>query len=242
MRFLSLAVIAFPLNAVIVENLAFNDEPRRHSAQQEDSSNSEFQNPYLSPVTESYTDNEIMVLTQSVNAVLEGITQLSRDQSSLSERIEQLEVHQREFMGYIHESLMATNENTPSEQYIQDYDTGVTLMQQNKMDAALKHWQHFIEQYPASGKVPAAYYWIGEIYYVRQQDDLAKDAYMYLIDNYPDFEKSSDALYKLGQILFNQGSVAQARQYWGQVIKNYPQSSIAKLAKQQMSQTHTDNS
>lgn len=241
-------LLSTPLHAVVIESFEFDEQLSLYDTQEQISpevsqeiaslSLQEISTPTPSSRTTQASD-EIVVLTQSVNSIIETLQQIHTEQRQLSQKVEGLENHQREFMGYIHNKLLAKNELTGSEKCDQDYESGLVLMKQNKMEAGLKHWQEFIELYPTADKVPAAYYWIGEIYYVMQKDDFAKDAYMHLVTNHPEYEKSSDAMYKIGQIFYNQGSIKEAQGYWQKIVETYPQSSVSKLAKQQLSEIRT---
>ena len=180
------------------------------------------------------------VIEQNFNQIVEMLEKLEQTHQELDHKITNLEAHQREFMGYIHDHFMAKNDSSSHQdhQQDQDYSLGLTLMKQQKMEAALTYWQDFIERYPQSYQTPWAYYWVGEVYYVLEKDDYALDAYKYLVQNYPSFEKSPEALYKIGQIFYNQGSLITAQEYWQKVLAQYPSSSMSQLAKQQLSEVH----
>lgn len=186
-----------------------------------------------------FNEDQLLALTQSINALSESLETLDKAHQQLHSKIEGLESHQREFMGYIHDKFLASSTTQTTDAQEQDYEYGLTLMKQNKMEVALTHWQEFIDKHGDTSKAPAAYYWIGEIYYVLQQDDFAKDSYMYLINNYPENEKSPDAMYKIGQIFYNQGSQKNAEKYWQMIIETHPKSSVSKLAKQQLSEVRS---
>ena len=179
---------------------------------------------------------EIALFSQTLNAILETIVEVQQDQKSLNQKIENLENHQREFMSYVHHEMSQNNHESLKDQFYEQYDYGISLMQQNKMDLALEHWQKFIENFQHTHDVSSAYYWVGEIYYVKNQDDLAKDAYLYLSEQNPQAEKASEALFKVGQICQNQGSIEQAKDYWVKLLTQYPHSSVASLAKQQLAE------
>lgn len=213
--------------AVIVESLPLEPEQISSSTQ----SHSHYEE-LLERQEELSKQN--LSLQKSLYHLEEKVDNLEHSIEDLRQSIESFGQHQREFMGYIAQSLLHTGSEQSSFESERAYDLGLELMKQNKIQAALTHWQEFLEQYHASEQAPYAYYWISEIYYLLQEDDLAKDSYSFLVKNYPNFEKNPDALYKIAQILYNQGSHEKAEEHWQHIIQRYPKSSAAALSKQQL--------
>jgi tol-pal system protein YbgF len=225
--FLLLFFLPHTLKAITIESLPLDENEFSHSL---DHPSSTMQ--LLQKKEELLEQN--FSLQRSIQLLEEKMERLDQNTQLLQENIESFGQHQREFMGYITQTLLDKEKKQDNTEIQKAYNIGLELMKQNKIQAALAHWQYFLEQYQNVEQTPYAYYWVAEIYYLLQEDDLAKDSYLFLVKNYPNFEKKPDALYKIAQILYNFGSSDQAQQYWQEIIDSYPKSTAAALSKQQL--------
>ena len=76
--------------------------------------------------------------------------------------------------------------------------------------AALAFKQHVID-YPASPYTANAYYWLGEIYLLQGQDEMARQAFTLVVEQHPNHGKAMDATFKLGKIYHQLGETDRAR-------------------------------
>ena len=94
-----------------------------------------------------------------------------------------------------------------------DYDRAVGLLLQNRdLDGAIVAFQNHIDKYPNSAFIPNAYYWLGEIYDLRDQKDLALQSFRIVVDIYTDHNKAMDARFKLGKLYHKLGQDQVAKQ------------------------------
>lgn len=117
-----------------------------------------------------------------------------------------------------------------------DYKAAYALLspQQRRYDEAAKAFRQFLEKYPGSPLAANAQYWLGEAYYVSQNNAEAKAAFEQLVRKYPDSAKVPGALYKIGRIKAAEGDRVGARQLYERVLEEYPSSPAAGLAREQL--------
>ena len=94
-----------------------------------------------------------------------------------------------------------------------DYDMASSLLLKNRdLDNAIVAFQRHIDSYPESPYIANAYYWLGEIYDLRDQTDLALQAFRIVVDIYTDHSKAMDARFKLGKLYHKLGQDQIAKQ------------------------------
>lgn len=94
-----------------------------------------------------------------------------------------------------------------------DYDMASSLLLKNRdLDNAIVAFQRHIDVYPESPYIANAYYWLGEIYDLRDQTDLALQAFRIVVDIYTDHSKAMDARFKLGKLYHKLGQDQIAKQ------------------------------
>ena len=102
----------------------------------------------------------------------------------------------------------AVNSEEIAENYAQA--SNLLLKQRDFNGAVLAFKQHIID-YPASPYIANAHYWLGEIYLLQGQDELARQAFTMVAEQYPTHGKALDANFKLGKIYHQLGEVDRAR-------------------------------
>lgn len=110
------------------------------------------------------------------------------------------------------------------------YQTAYYLIQNKDYDGALRAFQMLATSYPQGKYLPNAYYWLGEIYLVKGNLDLAADSFNKVYSNYPGHPKAADSLLKLGYVEYSKGQWKQAEQFLVQVKNQFPGSTSAQLA------------
>lgn len=112
------------------------------------------------------------------------------------------------------------------------YQSAYSLVKQQKFDQAITAYQAFIKNYPNSSLLPNAYYWLGELYMVKNLTQEAERVFLTVIETYPESRKVPDASYKLGLVYARYGQLDKAKTQMNDVKKQHPNSTAAKLASQ----------
>lgn len=94
-----------------------------------------------------------------------------------------------------------------------DYDRASGLLLKNRdLEGAIEGFSQHVEKYPDSPFVANAYYWLGEIYDLRDETELALQSFRIVVDNYADHSKAMDAQFKLGKLYHKLGQIDLATQ------------------------------
>ena len=112
------------------------------------------------------------------------------------------------------------------------YQQAYALVKAQKFDQAITAYQTFIKNYPSSSLLPNAYYWLGELYMVKNLTQEAERVFVTVVENYPESRKVSDASYKLGLVYARYGQMDKAIQQMNTVKTQFPKSTASKLASQ----------
>jgi len=117
-----------------------------------------------------------------------------------------------------------------------EYQAAYELLspQQRRYPEAIKGFTAFLQKYPGDTLAPNAQYWLGEAYYVSQDNPKALAAFEQLVSRYPKSTKVPGALYKMGRIQHVMGQKAAARKNLQRVIREYPGSPAVGLARQRL--------
>jgi tol-pal system protein YbgF len=119
-----------------------------------------------------------------------------------------------------------------------EYDAAYALLspQQKRYDEAAKAFSRFLERHPDDELAPNARYWLGEAYYVSQQNKPALQAFEQVVSEHPNDAKAPGALFKIGRIKEATGDRAGARAAYQRVLKDYPNAPAAGLSSQRLKQ------
>lgn len=114
-----------------------------------------------------------------------------------------------------------------------DYEQAYALLQpgQRRYQEAIRAFNAFLQKYPTNDYTDNALYWLGEAYYVSQNNTSALAAFDQLLQQFPNSRKAPGAMLKKGYILDALGQREQAVQVLKQVIQRYPDSSVANMAR-----------
>lgn len=102
----------------------------------------------------------------------------------------------------------AYNSEEIAENYAQA--SNLLLKERNFKGAVTAFKQHIVD-YPDSPYLANAYYWLGEIYLLEGQDELARQAFTMVVEQHPKHGKALDANFKLGKIYHQLGELERAR-------------------------------
>lgn len=128
--------------------------------------------------------------------------------------------------------------NVDRKQVKAEYEAALALLdpQQRRYDEAAKAFQAFLKNYPNDELAPNAQYWLGEAFYVSQQNPEVLAAFQAVLSGPADSNKMAGALYKIGRLQQASGDKAAARASYERVVSDYPNASAAGLARQQLDQ------
>lgn len=112
------------------------------------------------------------------------------------------------------------------------YQSAYALVKQQKFDQAITAYQAFIKNYPESTLLPNAYYWLGELYMVKNLTQEAERVFLTVVESYPKSRKVPDASYKLGLVYARYGQMDKAKTQMNEVMTQFPKSTASKLADQ----------
>lgn len=115
------------------------------------------------------------------------------------------------------------------------YKQAVSLVLKNKQyDQAIQAFQIFIKNYPNSHYQSNAHYWLGQLYYNKNNKDQASYYFALVTKNYPKSLKAPDALLKIGIIMQESNQIDKAKIIYRQIGKLYPTSNAAKQAQKRL--------
>lgn len=131
-----------------------------------------------------------------------------------------------------------TAESTNTIKIIHDttaYKQAVSLVLEKKQyDQAIEAFQNFIKNYPDSNYQANAHYWLGQLYYNKNNTDKASYYFALVTKNYPKSIKAPDALLKIGIMMQETQQKDKAAIIYRQIEKLYPNSNAAKQAQKQL--------
>jgi tol-pal system protein YbgF len=95
-----------------------------------------------------------------------------------------------------------------------DYETASNmLLKARDIDGAATALKLHLERYPTSLYTANAHYWLGEIYLLQRQDELARQSFTTIVEQHPNHPKVMDSNFKLGKIYFQLGQNKLARRF-----------------------------
>jgi tol-pal system protein YbgF len=124
--------------------------------------------------------------------------------------------------------VTASNEPMESEEKL--YQKAYQLIQSKDYDNGIKAFQTLIANYPQGKYIPNANYWLGEVYLIKGNLQLAQTAFTNVYRNHPQHPKAGDCLLKLGYIEYSKGHFQQAEELLIKVKNQFPGSTSAQLA------------
>lgn len=121
---------------------------------------------------------------------------------------------------------------TPDELYRQAYEAFTA----KDYEKAVAFFSAYVQNYPESDLADNSQYWLGETYYAMQNYAQALEAFQKVIDKYPLGNKVPDALLKRGLTFAALQEYDAALREFQKVIDRYPRSSVAQLARENITQ------
>lgn len=102
---------------------------------------------------------------------------------------------------------------------------------------AVADFQRFVKDFPGTGLIPNAHYWMGESYYNLKDYERAIQSFELILAEYPRDRYVPPALYKLGRVAIETGDQSRARNILKRLIEEFPSSDEYKLLKNQLAET-----
>ncbi len=128
------------------------------------------------------------------------------------------------------EAARVAASSSPSES--EAYESAVNLVLKDRAyDAAIPAFENFVRTYPDSSYAPNSYYWLGQLFFTKNELLKAKAQFERVVAQFPQSAKAADSLSKLGQLAEKEGDVAAAKQFYQLLVSKYPQAKPAKAAK-----------
>jgi tol-pal system protein YbgF len=91
------------------------------------------------------------------------------------------------------------------------YNNAYAQLKAGKVAEAVSQFKSHISKYPNGKYVANAHYWLGEIYVLQNNLELARQSFTTVVDKYPAHRKSPDSIFKLGQVYFMLGDKAKSK-------------------------------
>jgi tol-pal system protein YbgF len=120
----------------------------------------------------------------------------------------------------------STSGGSDAEVYAAAYD----LLRQRQYDAAIVALNDYLTRFPNGAYAGNSYYWLGEIYLLKEELTQARDWFDKLLTNFPNDRKVSDAKFKLGKVHHLLGDNEKAKVLLSEVAAGT--GDAARLAKQ----------
>ena len=94
------------------------------------------------------------------------------------------------------------------------------LLKERDIEGAAVALKMHLETYPGSPFAANAHYWLGEIYLLQGDTELARQAFTNIVERHADHPKAMDSRFKLGKIYFQLGEVGRAKNLLEQVAQS----------------------
>lgn len=114
------------------------------------------------------------------------------------------------------------------------YQAAFSLVKAKQFDQAVVAFEHYIQTNTKGAYLANAHYWLGELYFIKNNVPKAEQAFSQVVKRFPGSSKRPGAELKLAKIDWDRGQKSEAKSRLTQLVKKYPQSSAAKLAKQML--------
>lgn len=104
------------------------------------------------------------------------------------------------------------NPNSGSLSETETYRAAYQLLRDRNLEEAISAFNGYLTQYPRGNYAGNSYYWLGEIYLLKEDLEQARGWFGKLLQDFPDDRKVSDAKFKLGKVHHELGDEAKARE------------------------------
>lgn len=113
------------------------------------------------------------------------------------------------------------------------YESAMKDRSGGNLDLARQGFEEYLKWFGTTDLAPNAQYYLGAIYYDKNEFVPAVQAFDLVLERYPENNKTPDAMYMKGMALLKSGQRTQAGAEFLQVIEKYPTSEVATKARAQ---------
>lgn len=114
------------------------------------------------------------------------------------------------------------------------FDKGYDAITRAAYDDALDSFEEFTTVYADDKRAGEAFYWLGEVYLVKNNPEKAAVAFSTGLTKAPNGEKAAANLLKMGYAFKQLTQVDMARGSWQKLVEDYPNSEEADEARQEL--------
>lgn len=111
-----------------------------------------------------------------------------------------------------------------------EFQAAYNLIVASKYPAAITAMNNYLQQYPNGQYAANAYYWLGELYLLQNNDVASIKNFQTVVTQYPSSKQVQDAMLKLGLIYYDSGNLLEAKTQLQKVVNLYPNTAAARLA------------
>ncbi len=129
-------------------------------------------------------------------------------------------------------AAQAASASTAGMSEAQVYEQALNYVIKDKNYAAsIPAFEAFIASYPKSSYRANSHYWLGQLYYQKNELAKSKSNFEVVVKQFPNNSKVPDVLEKLGLVSEKQNDAAAAKKYYNQLVKSFPKSKAAARAR-----------
>lgn len=188
---------------------------------------------------------------REIQRLREEVTVMNEVVTSLTTKVEELQLQARFFSGASFEALGEYGEaietykkileTNPASPYAADSCFKIGSIYKNRLndyDGAIRYFQRLISGYAGSPRLKSAYFALGEAYTAKGEYESANGYYRRLIANFPGSDKAAEAQYEVAQNLSRAGNLAGAIEECRALLSRYPNSQMADDAQYRIGEYH----
>ena len=116
-----------------------------------------------------------------------------------------------------------------------DFDAAIGVFRTGKFPEAGQAFAAFIRQYPQSGYLPSARFWLGNAQYAQRDYNNAINNFKSVLTNAPDHARAPEAALSIANCQVELKDTRSARKTLEDLIRVYPQSEAAAAARERLS-------
>jgi tol-pal system protein YbgF len=122
----------------------------------------------------------------------------------------------------------------------QAYSDAYKHIQAKDFSSAETALKSMLKSFPTGEHAPNAEYWLGELYLVRGDLDLAQVQFENVYQQYPTHQKAADALLKMGYVQHAKGQWKNSSELLSKVKLRFPNTTSARLAETRLEKMRQD--
>lgn len=103
------------------------------------------------------------------------------------------------------------------------------VLKQRDLDAGATALQRYVNDFPSGHYSANAFYWLGQIYLQKNDQEQSKRWFERMVEQYPNHQKTPEAKFKLARVYHTEGKTAEAKKLMQEVAQS--DSTAASLAR-----------